>query len=144
MKKLFLTLALFFGFCGVSFAGLSEDNYPVKSSYTEVATTGWVVFSTGPTRFEGIVISSPAPNSFIVFLRSTSPFVTPNLATQTLVSTNYVASNQATQNVDLYGMTNTSYTIINKVGTAKVTYFFRLIGGTANVTPPGLTASGQE
>ena len=43
MKKLFFTLALSFGFCGVSFAGLSEDNYPVKSSYTEVATTGWVV-----------------------------------------------------------------------------------------------------
>lgn len=144
MRKILFTLALFFGLCGVSFAGLSEDNYPVKSSYTEVATPGPVMFSTGPTKFEAILISSPAPNSHFAIFRSTIPWLISNLATQTLVSTSYTNANQAPVVIPLFGITNTSYTFISKVGTAKVTLFFRLIGGTANVTPPGLTASGQE
>lgn len=144
MKRMILAFALFFSFCNVSFAGMAEDNYLTKSSYTEAETPGPVMFSTGPTRFEAIVISSPAPNSHFVIFRSTIPWMISNLATQTLVSTSYSNFNQAPVAIPLFGITNSSYTFISKVGTAKVTLFFRLVGGNNNVTPPGLNVFGEQ
>ena len=144
MKKIFLGL-------GILFLGIKAHAGPIiwndtpNSSYTDVASGGTIMFSSCPVQFVGVWIDSPTliVQSQIVFYRSTSATFTPDITTQTYVNTEardpYFKS--------LFDMKNTSYTYINKVGGAKVTYWFKCPkeGNTSILMGPcpGLSASGQ-
>ena len=150
MKNWILSLAVLISSCGVVHAGMEEYNYPPSSSYTEAATLGPVVFSTGAIRWIAILISSPAPSSSVALFRTTSPFITVGLNTQALVTTDYPYTSQSPVTVPLWGIENSSYTLVNKIGAAKITYFFTMIGPSTTyyagsvLNPPGLKGDGQQ
>lgn len=126
MKKFLLLIFAFFALYGVARANTPDDfNYIPYSSYTEVGTGGTVMLTSATVQFAGITISSPAPNSYIAIFRSTTPVFTANIASQAVICTDYYAPNTGPTFVDMFDMKNTSYTYINKVGTAKIIYWFR-------------------
>lgn len=121
------------------------ENYSIpRTSYSEVATPSAVLFTSAPIQFVGISISSPSPNSLIAIYRSTSAAFTADIGSQTTVSTSYFNSEQPVF-IPLFDMMNTSYTYINKVGTADVTIWFRCASVSSGVgLCPGLRLSGQR
>lgn len=122
MKKLFLSLLAILALSKIAGAVSTPDewNYIPYSSYTDVATTGNMMFSSAPIQFVGITVSSPALGSFLAIYRSTTPVWTPDISTQAFISTDYVGLNGGPQFIDLFDMKNTSYTHINKSGNAKI------------------------
>ena len=124
MKKLFVAIALAF-IPALSHAGIEADNYIPISSYSDVATPDVVMFTSASVKFIGVQISSPAANGYLVFYRSTTSVFTANLATQTLILTDYLPYNQGSVFVPLFEMENTSYTFMSKVGAARLTIWMR-------------------
>lgn len=146
MKKFLLIL---FGLASLSFrahADSTDFNYISYSSYSDVATPGTILFSSSPWQLVGLVISSGAANGSITFYRSTTSVFTADIATQTVIGTDYVTFNTTPGQMDMYGIRNDSYTYINKQGAAKVTMFIRCFpnrkGQRVGVCP-GLPASGR-
>lgn len=124
MKKLLLAALGLFAISGLAHAMAPEElQYVPFSSFTDVSTNGNMLFSSAPIAFVGITVSSPAVGSSITIYRSTSPTWTPDISTQAMIVTDYVNLNGGPQFVDLFGMTNTSYTHINKAGTAKLIFW---------------------
>lgn len=146
MKKY---LFLIFAMLAVSKAhafNATDWNYIPMSTYTELATAGAVSFASGPIQFAGVTVGSPAANSYLVLFRSTSAVFTPDIATQTLITTDW-SSNFPTF-IPMFEMQNDSYTYWSKLGNAKLTLWIRCpkrepsVGG-YNVCP-GLTPSGKK
>lgn len=125
MKKLLFAFGLLFVSSLAKADSPSEWNYIPITSYTEVATPGPVMFTSATIQFVGVSISSPAPGSSLVIFRSTSAVWTSDISTQTSFSTSYLDLNNAPSFIPLFEMKNTSYTYINKIGTAKITLWFR-------------------
>lgn len=151
MKRLILIALILM--TGKVYAGLPEWDYPPSSSYTAGATPGPIIFSSVPYRFLAIVVSSQATGSSVAFFRSTSATFLPTLATQTLVSTELSLNGPPVLYVPLYGMTNTSFTYINKIGEGKITIIGQCIGGVTRTSGnlqdtakqcPGLNANGTK
>jgi len=118
MRKFLFTFALAFA---VAMPAFADDTI---SSHSAVATAGPVLFSSAAVRFLGINISSPAPNGQIVIFRSTESTFTQFIATQTKVDCNYQAVNTNPATIDLFKITNTSYTYVNRIGACDATIFF--------------------
>ena len=146
MRKLLLALGVLFLGVKVHAGPIAWNDIP-NSSYTDVGSGGNIMFSSCPTQFVGVTIASPSANGFIAFYRSTTSIWTPDLSTQTIIGTDYNPFNQSTIFVPLFDMRNTSYTHINKVGVAKVTYWFKCTKENSSAANtglcPGLGYSGQ-
>lgn len=148
MKKTLLAILGLLSLGGGAHAASPVDwNYIPISSYTDVATAGTIMFSSSPIQFVGITISSPAPNSYVAFYRSTTPVFTAEIATQTLVVTNWASFNNSPVFIPMFEMKNTSYTFISKVGNAQVTYWFRCLPNSKGLRVgicPGLPWDGDR
>jgi len=142
MKKIIFALSFLMG--GVLHAsGLPEWNYIPRSSYTEVASGGAVLFSSGPIQFVAITVSSASANSYVAIFRSTSATFTADITTQIAIATD-AQSIMTTNYIPLYDMLNTSYTYINKVGPSKLIYWIRCPNNNNVGACPGLKSSGQN
>ncbi len=123
-------------------------NYIPSSSYTEVGTSGPIFFSSGTIQIIGVTISSPASNSWIAFFRSTTPVLTTDIATQTLISTDYLGSNNSATFIPMFEMQNDSYTYLSHFGNSKLTIWLRCPRKASAIagygTCPGLKSSGQR
>lgn len=122
MKKLFLAFLLLFALNHLAHALMPEEfAYIPTSSFTDVDTAGNMMFSSAPIRFIGVTISSPGTNnSSLTIYRSTNPAWSKDTSTQVFIATDFLNVNSGPIFVDLFGITNTSYTHINKNGTAKL------------------------
>jgi hypothetical protein len=134
MKKLILSLFVL-TITSPLFAGFRDMRV---SSYTDIDTSGPIMFSSAPMQFIAITISTPAPNSFVSFFRSTSPVFNAFLTTQTKVNT----WNGNVNYIPMYDMYNESYTFMNKVGNAEITIWYECTGLTSLGVCPGLDRNG--
>lgn len=120
------------------------------SSFTDANTNGNMMFTSAAVHIIGVTISSPAPNSSITFYRSTSVAWSPDISTQAFIATSYTLNAAAPTFIDLFGMKNTSYTHINKVGNAKIIIWTRCPPPNLKVSEvgwgfcPGLPLNGQN
>ncbi len=147
MKKyLFLPFLFIAGYLHAFNA--NEWNYIPVSSYTEVATPGPIFFASGTIQIIGVTISSPAPNSGLSFFRSTTSVFTTDIATQTLIASDYLTLNNSPTFIPMFEMQNDSYTYLSHYGNSKLTIWLRCprktsaLGG-YNVCP-GLSYTGQR
>ena len=144
MRKLILSLGILFLGTKLHAGTIAWNDIPV-SSYTDVGTGGPIQFSSTPIQFVGITVSSPSPNGYIAIYRSTSASFTADVGTQTLIGTDYSPIFSGIVYYPLFETRNTSYTYISKVGTAKVTYWFKCPNESSTRVQgicPGLTYSG--
>jgi len=147
MKKLLAILGLLFLTASVKAATPEEWNYIPMSSWTNVATGGPILFTSATIQFVGVTISSPsAPaGGKIIIYRSTSAAFTLDIATQTTISTEFnTFAAESNHFIPLFEMKNTSYTYLNKIGDAEVTYWIRCVGKSEIGVCPGLKGSGQR
>lgn len=124
MKKLLFLGLLFLTAKSYAFNPKDWDYIP-GSSYTE-AGSGLQLLSSGTIQMIGVTISSPGANSYVSFFRSTSASPTPDMSTQALISTDYNNPQMPTF-IPLFEAQNDSYTYVNKVGNAKLTYWLRCL-----------------
>lgn len=145
MKKLILIAALLLG--GIASkvqAGPASWEY-THSSFTNVATAGPIMFTSHTIQWVGVGISSGVPGSFVSFFRSTGPTFTPDLSTMTIIRTETSPLVAHMEFVELPEIRNSSYTFINKVGTAELTYFYKCIGVSDIGRCPGINSmTGQN
>lgn len=128
MKKLFLFLLGFAALAVPVHADPTDWNYIPRSSYTEASNAGIVLFSSRSIQWVSVIISSPAPNSYLAIWRSSSPTMTPEISTSVLLATDYAGVNTGPTQVSLFEMKSASYTYIQKVGAAKIIMWFRCVG----------------
>lgn len=125
MKKIIFAIAFLFS---LSYAKADDPGQACTtclSSYTIGATGGAILFTSATINFIGITISSSAPNSYVAFYKSTSAVFTADISTLTSLATDYQSQNNNSSLVPIPWMANSSYTYINKVGGAILTYWFK-------------------
>ena len=145
MKKIFLTILAILCLHGIGRAGLIEWQYIPRSSYTEVPTNGGaILFSSAPIQFVGVTVSSPSSGSSVTIFRSTEDAFSNLIASQVHINTDYFTNYSPSTFIPLFNLKNTSYTYINKIGTAKVIYWFNCVGETNLGVCPGMSPSGQK
>lgn len=135
-KKGMMALFLMLAFAGFSSAASKYDEGVTYTSHTAAATAGTILFTSATVRFIGVTVSSSAENSRIAFFRSTRSILTPDIASQTVVNTGFNTQNTGNNFSPLWDMENSSFTLINKLGTAEVTYFFKCIEYDGNDSIP--------
>lgn len=136
MRKLFLLLIAGLSASYVHAIAVEEFNYIPLSSYTEATTAGPVLFASAPLQLIGVSVSSPVPNSYVTFWRSTSPAFTTDITTQTVIYTGWNAGSSGPAFMPMFEVKNASYTYFQKVGAAQVTIWFR--GTRKGMSEPGI------
>ncbi len=116
----------------------------IASSQSDVATglNLPVLISSAAINFEAVTLSSPAPNSLIVFYKSTTSVFTTNLATWTKVNCDYQTVNTNPAAVPFFDMETSSpgaaYTYMQVIGNCSRTLWFRWISPLTSPDNPGL------
>src|SRR3990167_1958095 len=128
---------------------LASEYDNVVTSQSASPTPGFVLLSSASIRFLGANHSYATTSStagFALARSTTSTYDPLVIATQTIVNCNNITSNSGTMTVDLFGITNTSYTFINRFGNCDATLFFTFPFGTleTNNVVPGLPYSGRR
>lgn len=125
MKKISAILALLFLIpLSKARADIFDYGNRIISSYSEVATPGIVLMSSGAIYLTAVTISTPAANGKIVFFRSNREAFMSDIATQTVVDCSHVTSNGNNQSVPLFNVLNDSYTYVRRIGNCGATIWY--------------------
>mgnify|MGYP001568996733 CR=1 FL=1 len=126
MKKIWLGALMLFGLSRLYAVEVESKWGVIRTSHTQGATgVAPILFTSATIRFEGINVSSPTPGSaFVLFRSTTGPAFKFDIATWTIVNTDYPA-NLPFPGVNLYGIESDSFTYVMHSGGSELTIFFR-------------------
>lgn len=135
MKRLLASLISILAFASFSEAisTPNEWNYIPTSSFTDTTTgAAPVLLSSYPAvQFVGVMVGSSAPGAFLALYKSTGSVWDPGLSTWTFINLDYNFAQAGPTQYEFYDLKSTSFTWIQKVGSARITMFFHCAHPTA-------------